>query len=195
MTPTTPIRRLLGTLTALAVLAIVSCGGSASATIGGTLSGLGSGLSVVLQNDAADDLTLSANGSFEFATALSSLDTYSITVLTQPVGQTCTVANGSGTIDSSGDAVSNVAVTCTTTASLGGTVSGLTAGTSVTLSNGSATLAIASNGPFAFPGTLAAGSAYNVSVATQPVGLTCSVTNGSGTVVANTMASVLVTCS
>lgn len=43
---------------------------------------------------------------------------YDVTVLTQPVGQTCAVANGSGTIDVSGDDVSSVSVSCAASASV-----------------------------------------------------------------------------
>ena len=52
-------------------------------------------------------------------TGLASGSAYSVTVKTNPAGQTCSVANGSGTVGSSG--VTNVAVTCT--ASAAGSVS------------------------------------------------------------------------
>lgn len=178
----------------LSSLALAACGGG-SASLGGTLSGLPTGTTVTLQNNGGSDLTVSANGSFWFSGTLSAGSTYSVTVLTQPTGATCSVANGSGTIDSNGSDVSNVAVTCVVNATLTGTVSGLAAGTSVTLVNGSVSLAVATNGVFAFPGVLAAGTTYNVTVGTQPVGQTCTVANGTGTVVANTQTSIAVTCS
>jgi len=181
-------------LCALTTLSLAACGGASDATIGGTLSGLGSGLSVVLQDNSTDKLTLTSNGSFSFATNLSAGAAYSVTVLTQPVGQTCAVSNASGTVDSLADSVSNVLVTCSTSSSVGGTVSGLASGTSVTLSNGSVLLPIAANGSFAFPGTLTAGSTYSVSISTQPAGQTCTLSNASGTVVANVMAVVVVAC-
>lgn len=78
-------------------------------TVGGTISGLSG--TVVLQNNAGDDLSLSADGPFTFATALADGSTYAVTVLAQPPGQTCTVANGNGTI--SGAGVTDVTVTCT----------------------------------------------------------------------------------
>ncbi|NTU73911.1 hypothetical protein HGB07_07190 [Candidatus Roizmanbacteria bacterium] len=80
-------------------------------TVGGTLSGISG--TVVLQNNAGDDLTLPDNGSFTFATALHTDDEYEVTVLTQPSGELCTVTNGSGTIASSN--VTNVAVACVET--------------------------------------------------------------------------------
>ena len=78
-------------------------------TLGGSVEGLGNGNSVVLQNNGTDNKTIGANGAFTFATAVNAGSTYAVTVLTQPTGQACTVANGSGT--ASGN-VSNIAVSC-----------------------------------------------------------------------------------
>ena len=174
--------------------AAAGCLFTVGGTVGGTLSGLSTGATVVLQNNGADKLTLTGNGTFTFATAIASGSDYNVTVLTQPAGQTCSVTNASGTIDTNSDDVTSVSVTCAAAASLGGTLSGLAAGTSVTLSNAGVSLAIAANGAFAFPGTLPDGTAYNVTVVTQPVGQTCAVANPSGTIKANVLASVTVTC-
>lgn len=182
------------TLLLVAALALTACGGASDASLGGTLSGLPSNTSVTLQNNGGNNLTVSANGSFWFSGLLSSGSTYSVSVLVQPVGANCAVGNGSGTIDSLGNDVSDVTVSCTATASLTGTVSGLASGTSVTLGNGSLSLAVASNGAFAFPGVLAAGTAYSVVVTTQPAGQTCTVSNGSGTVVSGTATNIVVSC-
>jgi hypothetical protein len=78
-------------------------------TIGGTISGLSG--TVVLQNNGGDTLTRSTNGSFTFATRLPGGTPYSVTVVTNPSGQTCAVANGSGTINTAN--ITNVNVTCT----------------------------------------------------------------------------------
>ena len=59
-------------------------------TIGGTLTGLATGASVVLQNNGGSNLTASANGAFTFTAAVNSGAAYAVTVLTQPSGQTCT---------------------------------------------------------------------------------------------------------
>jgi hypothetical protein len=88
----------------------VTCGAVPTYTIGGTVSGLGTGKSVVLQNNGGGNLTLSANAPFTFATALTSGSAYAVTVLTQPVGQACTVASGTGTVAAAN--VTNVAVSC-----------------------------------------------------------------------------------
>ena len=66
------------------------------ATVGGTVSGLPTGASVVLQNNGTDNLTVSANGRFTFSKSVEGEKTYAVTVLTQPAGANCTVANGSG---------------------------------------------------------------------------------------------------
>ncbi|BDY11839.1 LVIVD repeat-containing protein [Hydrogenimonas cancrithermarum] len=81
-----------------------------SYTVGGTLAGLDSGNDVVLQNNGGDNLSLHADGTFTFATALHTGERYNVTVQTQPVGQECSVENGSGTIVSSN--VTDIKVTC-----------------------------------------------------------------------------------
>lgn len=79
-------------------------------TVGGAVSGLANGESVTLQNNSSDDLLLSANGGFTFATALNDAEAYAVTILSQPASQTCSINNGSGTI--AGSNVANVVVTC-----------------------------------------------------------------------------------
>ena len=69
----------------------------------------------MLSDNGGDDLTLTANGSFAFATKLAGGAAYNVTVKTNPSGQTCSVANGSGTIAAAD--VTNVAVTCADSAS------------------------------------------------------------------------------
>jgi DNA-binding beta-propeller fold protein YncE len=78
-------------------------------TVGGTVSGL-TGTGLVLQNNNASDLAVAGNGAFTFATPVVVGASYSVTVKTQPSGQTCSVGNGSGT--STGANVTNVTVTC-----------------------------------------------------------------------------------
>jgi N-acetylneuraminic acid mutarotase len=79
-------------------------------TVGGTVLGLTA--TVVLQDNAADNLSITSNGSFVFNTPLASGANYAVTVLTQPAGQSCAVSNGAGVVSSAN--VSNVTVTCTT---------------------------------------------------------------------------------
>ena len=174
----------------------VSCTTNAF-SIGGMVQGLrGSGL--VLQKNGGDDLAIASNGNFTFQTEQASGTPYTITVRTQPASpsQTCTVANGSGTVGSGN--VRNVRVTCATnTFTIGGTVSGLL-GTGLVLSNnGGDNLPIGADGAFTFPTALASGATFNVTVRTQPTGPTqaCTVANGAGTVGSGNVTNVVVSCS
>jgi len=83
-------------------------GKTATFTVGGTISNLAG--TVVLQNNAKDDLTVSADGEFEFNKTLQKGSLYNVTVKTQPTGRTCIVSSGSGTIGSSN--VDNVDIKC-----------------------------------------------------------------------------------
>jgi hypothetical protein len=162
-------------------------------SVGGTVSGLSG--TVVLQDNGGDDLSVTANGPFTFATPVASGSPYSVTVKTNPSGQTCTVTSGSGTVGSAN--ITNVAVSCANTAgttfSVGGTVSGLS-GTVVLQDNGGDNLSVTANGSFTFATQLASGTAYSVTVSTNPSGQTCTVTNGSGTIGSANVTNVAVAC-
>jgi N-acetylneuraminic acid mutarotase len=79
-------------------------------TIGGTVSGLSG--TVVLQDNSTSTLSITASGSFTFATVIASGASYIVTVATQPSGQTCTVSSGSGSMVAAN--VTSVSVTCAT---------------------------------------------------------------------------------
>jgi hypothetical protein len=159
-----------------------------------SLTGLGAGLSVTLQNNGHDDVTLTSNASFAFPTELAPGTAYAVTVKAQPLGQTCTVDSGSGTIDAQGTSVANVAVNCIATSSIGGGVRGLNAGETVSIISGGVITQLGANGPFALPGTSAKGTQYAVSVFTQPATGVCTVINGSGTVAENVMGLIGIQC-
>ena len=181
-----------GTIAAADVTNVaVSCAASPTYAVGGSVSGLSG--TVVLRDNGGDDLTVTANGSFAFATKLAGGAAYAVTVKTNPSGQTCSVANGSGTIGSAD--VSNVAVSCTSnpTYAVGGSTSGLS-GTVVLQDNGGDDLSVSANGPFNFATKLAGGAAYNVTVKTNPSGQSCSVANGSGTIGSADVSNVAVSC-
>ncbi len=92
-------------------------GGNVTGTysVGGNVSGLSG--AVVLQ-DGTDRQAIGTNGDFSFATALPAGAGYDVTVSSSPVGQSCTVSNGSGTVTSSN--ITDVAVTCTDSATTAG---------------------------------------------------------------------------
>jgi N-acetylneuraminic acid mutarotase len=149
--------------------------------VGGTLSGLLPGRSIVLQNNGGSSTVVSTNGAFVFAAPVASAAGYSVTILTQPVGQTCSVAMGAGMV--AGANVTSVAVACSdNTYDIQVTVSGLLRGGLSLQNNGADTLSIPTNNTYNFSTPVPSGSAYEVTVVTGPPGETCSVSNGSGTV-------------
>jgi hypothetical protein len=173
-------------------------------TIGGTLSGLAAGESVVLQNNGKDNLTVSANGAFTFPTTIASGGVYAVTVFSAPTNpaQTCLVTAGSGTATAN---VIGVTVACTTnpvSATIGGAVTGLVANSTVILQNNggdsltiTATTPAAASIPFTFKTPVTGTDVYAVTVLTQPASPNqiCTVTGGSGTATAN-VTTVAVNC-
>jgi len=105
-----------GILSVASVFLVTGCGGDGTSAyhVGGTVNGLPLGATVTLQDNGGDDLTVSASGSFGFATALASGSAYAVTVKTQPAGGNCTVAGGSGTVAAAD--VTGIAVNCVATA-------------------------------------------------------------------------------
>ena len=183
-----------GTGTATASVTVTVTCSTGSYSVGGQVTGLiGTGL--ILQNNGADNLTVTTNGTFTFATPAKNGDAYSITVLVQPSkpSQVCNVTNGAGTVSGN---VGLPVVTCSTgTLAIGGSVSGL-AGTGMVLqNNGGDNLTITSNGPFSFPTLLVSGQTYSASFFSQPTTppQTCHLTNASGTATA-TVNTIQVTC-
>ena len=196
--------RVLALSALIGILFVIGCAGGGTQgsnpppvtyTIGGTVSGL-SGTGLVLQNNGGNNLSVSANGSFTFTTAIASGSTFNVTVFSQPSNpaQTCGVTGGSGTASAN---VTSVVVTCTTIYTIGGTVSGLSGSGLVLQDNGGNNLSISANGSFTFTTAIASGGAYSVTVFTQPSSpaQTCGVTaGGSGTVASANVTSVVVTC-
>src|SRR5690242_16578716 len=167
-------------------------------TVGGTVSGLtGSGL--VLQNNGASELTITANGPFSFARSLADAAPYQVTILKQPAGQTCSVTNGLGTIHAAN--VSDVTIACSsglTSHSIGGRVTSLVGSGLVLTNNGGDNLQIApGDEDFIFATNLSPGATYNVQVLTQPTNPSqvCSVANATGVVGDTDVTSVSVVCS
>src|ERR1051325_7262631 len=78
--------------------------GGMTYTVGGMVSGLTG--TVVLGLYGADSLSISRNGPFTFQTPLVDGTAYTVLVLTQPMGQTCSVANSVG--NSMGGNITNV---------------------------------------------------------------------------------------
>lgn len=105
-----------GTATANVNSVAVACADLPAArfSVGGTVSGLAAGAVLVLQNNGGDDLSVSANGGFTFASPLPGGSAYAVSVKAQPAGQNCTLRNDRGTVGSAH--VSTVEVACATSA-------------------------------------------------------------------------------
>jgi len=173
----------------MSLIAAVGCGGGkptptapATYTAGGTVAGL-TGTGLVLQNNGGDNLTVSAKAtSFTFVTAVKSGAAYSVTVLTQPAGQTCVVNNGSGTSTAN---VATVNVVCNQAYTIGGSILGLTGAGLVLQDNGGDNLTVsarATSFSFTFYGPIPTGGAsYSITVLSNPEGQACTVANNSGT--------------
>jgi uncharacterized repeat protein (TIGR03803 family) len=84
---------------------------SRSYSVGGTVSGLAGG-SLILVNNETDALSVSSNGPFQFTLTSSGQGAYSVLLATQPSGQVCTVANGSGVMANAD--ITDITVTCAT---------------------------------------------------------------------------------
>ncbi len=88
-----------GTVSGADVEVAVTCA-TDEFTVGGTVSGLTRSGVVVLQNNAGDDLSVSADGDFVFALPVTDGAAFDVSVLADPdaPSQTCSVTDGSGTI-------------------------------------------------------------------------------------------------
>ena len=191
-------RRVASAALPCALAALSSCsGGNSSASaqtysLGATISGLDSS-GLVLRVNATAVSVAAGTTSQGLASSLASGTSYTVAVQTQPTGETCTVAGGTGTIQSAN--VANVVVTCSDQAySLGGSISGLD-GSGLVLANGTDTLAVSSGATsFTMPTPVAYTSSYTLIVQTQPAGLACAVGNGTGTMPASAVTTVAITC-
>jgi len=165
-------------------------------TVGGNVTGLAQGESVVLRNNNADDLTIGANGSFAFATPTPSGGNFQVSVFTNPsspIAQTCVVSNGSGKIGSGN--MTGVSVNCATNSY---TISGTLAfpgGTIVLQNNSGAGISLSANGSFSFPVPVTSGQTYSVALTSSPADQVCTVLNASGTITNANIVNVTVVCS
>jgi hypothetical protein len=134
-----------------------SPGPAATFTIGGTVTGLGAGETVVLRNNGGDDLSVTGSGAFTFRTAIANGASYAVTVFTQPVGKTCAVSGGAGMVP--GANVTTISVACTTAlaiapVTLPNGVFGVAYAQTITATNGVAPATFAAAGGLIPPGLL-----------------------------------------
>lgn len=180
---------------ALLSLFLAACGGGGTTdgAVSGTVSGLNTGASLALQNNGADTITVTSNGVFVFPTRIASLGAFSVSVLTQPVGQTCPVTRATGVVPTDGNQANIATVTCVAN-SLGVNVSGLATGKAVTVGNAGVQIVVSANGVSTFSGILAGGATYAVTVDAQPIGQVCTLSNASGTIAAGVQSLATLSC-
>lgn len=176
-------------------VAVVCTTGSTSFTVGGTVTGL-TGTGLILRNNDAESLPISADGEFIFPTAVATGASYRVTITASPTTppQTCNVQNGEGVMGTTD--VTSIRVVCSEQAfTVGGTVSGLT-GAGLRLRNAAngEILAIADNGAFAFRTAVAVGATYDVRIDVPPQRQNCTVANGVGAMETENVVDVAVTC-
>jgi uncharacterized repeat protein (TIGR03803 family) len=202
MGPRTKAARFLaGAALATALLALGGCydGGSSRSppaqaySLSATISGLSSSGLVLAVNGSAVPVS-EGTTTQPLASALVSGTPYSVTVSTQPAGESCSVASGSGSIGSAN--VANVVVSCADQAySVGGSITGLGNNSGLVLANGSDTLSVAAAATgFTLPTAVAYSSSYDVTVQSQPAGLACSVGQGAGSMPAAAVSDIQVSC-
>jgi 6-phosphogluconolactonase (cycloisomerase 2 family) len=171
--------------TSVLTLALISCGGGGGGssappptptfTVGGNVTGL-TAPTLVLQLNGGDDTPLTSSTTFTFSTPVASGAKYTVTVKTQPLGLTCTITNGTGTMG--GANLANVAVACGIASyDVSVTVRGLPIGQSVTfLNNGVEALARNLNGTASFATPIQYKQPYAVTVSAAPQQSTCALT-------------------
>lgn len=161
--------------------------------VGGSVTGLAAGTNTVtVQLNGSEQIVLSRNATFQFATPLVKGAVYSVAV-TSATGSSwtsanCTASNNSGALI--GSNALDVKIICSSTLyPLQVNVSGLTGGNTVVFqNNGAMDLSVASNGTTAFATSMPVGSGFHVKVKTQPTGganQTCTPTGNIGFVSTN----------
>lgn len=94
----------------VATLLLTACGGGATTptpatspttySIGGTLNGLAAGNTITFAN-GVDNMTLTADGAFNFPTKLANGSAYNLSIVRLPINQPCAYTYGAGTVTGS----------------------------------------------------------------------------------------------
>ena len=166
-------------------------GTSGSYSLGGIVSGLTGTLEI--NENGANNLIITADGSFTFPSPVEENTSYTISVVSAPAGYGCTITNGTGIMP--GNDVNNISIVCAPAPmyTLGGTVSGLTGSLEIT-QNGADNLTITTDGPFTFPTSVTYNHPYLVEVVSTPAGYDCVISNAGGVMPNNDVSDVLITC-
>jgi len=78
-------------------------------SVGGAVHGLTAGLTLVITDNGGDAVTITTPGAFVFPTRIAGGDSYDVTILTQPLGESCSIANGRGTVNAD---ITDVMIDC-----------------------------------------------------------------------------------
>lgn len=176
---------------------LAACGGYVYTTVGGKVSGLVEGDPIYLITDAGYRKTVDKDGSFAFDIASNA--SYNITISQQPYKTNCAITNGSGKM--TGEAsVTNVAVNCVPAVPIGGSVAGMTNGSTLTLAytagDRTDSVLVGANGSFQFNRYAVDKTSYAVNLSVAPPAQYCTIANPTGTVnLANPAASATVAVS
>lgn len=179
-------------------LTLSACGGSdGNMVISGGFSGV-TKPGLILTNNGGSDLvvppTNTGTGQFYFPDLADTDDKYDVKVKGNSIPSNaakCEVFNGSGRVVYD---VTNIAVICTLKQhELKGTVTGLT-GANLVLVNGSDRVAVPAGATSFSMAKINEDAPYGIAVLTQPDNQTCTVANGTGTMGANDVTNVAVTC-
>lgn len=160
--------------------------------LGGVVSGL-SGAFQLRLNNRQEVLAIPGNGPFEFATRLTTRQTYNVVMDTQPSGQRCSLRNATGRMALAD--IRSLIVECDFQSfKVGGTVAGLRGSLKLVLNGATEMLLLNSNGMFAFSQELQTGEGYHVSIKTPPAGQQCEVRKGGGHINATNVVDVKIIC-
>jgi len=175
----------------------ISCVDLATYSVGGSISGLSNnGLKLGLNNGEQELMVPGGSTGFVFEFGLLDNSPYLVTILTQPVGQTCSIIQNSGTVN--GADVDTVELNCTDNPPepymVGGRVSGLASPGLILQLNGGLTRTVNFNGLYNFVPGVNSGDDYEVTVLTHPAGQVCDVANATGTMGYEHVSNVDVTC-
>lgn len=176
-------------------LALSACGGSdGDLFVGGTFVGV-TKPGLVLQNNGGPDLVIQPTnngaGSFAFPQLVDTDASYNVTVKSFPSNASgCQPRFNTGKVAFN---ITTVEIICTIRQhELKGTVSGLTG--TLELVNGSDKVTVAPGATSFAMAKINEDAPYTVAVLTQPANQTCTVANGSGTMGANDVTNITVTC-
>src|SRR5580698_9235256 len=200
------MKSFLLVLTIGALLSFAACGGGgtgvihptpANYTISANVTGLNSGANVVLQDNGGNNLTVNADGTFSFTTLVPLGSPYSVSVLTQPTGQTCTPSNNTGTATSNVTVAVACANTTNPTYTLSATVIGLAGGNLVLQDDAQQQLTFSpsTSGPQTFSNSYISGASYSVFLVSAPAGQTCTPSSNASGTITNANVTVTVSCS